>query len=131
VAYYAYPDAQGENGPGYEIYVSSTDGSGVPINVSNNPGQDISPVWSPFGSKIAFMSAASGAAFGPASIHVVNADGTGQITVTPAELAVGPPAWSPDATRIAFPASVGNDQHVFVVNTDGSGRADLTPYFPA
>ena len=45
VAYSAYPDAQGANGPGYEIYVSSTDGSGAAIDVSNNPGWD----WLPAG----------------------------------------------------------------------------------
>jgi Tol biopolymer transport system component len=129
VVYFAYPDAQGENGPGYEIYVSSTDGSGVPIDISNNPGHDLAPVWSPVGDKIAFVSDPAGGGFGPGRIHVVNADGTGQAAVTPEGLEVQPPAWSPDGTRIAFAAFVGNDLHVFVANADGSGRTDLTPDF--
>jgi TolB protein len=116
VAYAAYPDEQGANGPGYEIYVSPTDGSGAAIAVSNNPEDDVWPVWSPDGTRIAFVSA-------PGHLRVVNADGTGQIDLTPAENAYEP-AWSPDGTRIAYSGSVG---HVFVANADGSGRTELTP----
>jgi Tol biopolymer transport system component len=123
VAYFAYPDEQGANGPGYEIYVSPTDGSGAAIAVSNNPGDDWWPVWSPDGTRIAFGSTAAGASFGPGRLRVINADGTGQIDLSPAEN-VWEPAWSPDGTRIAYSGSVG---HVFVANADGSGRTELTP----
>ncbi len=105
MAYYAYPDAQGDNGPGYEIYVSPTDGSGPAIDVSNNPGDDWWPVWSPDGTRIAFVSSAPGGSFVPGGLHVVNADGTGQIDLTPADN-VAEPAWSPDGTRIAYSGSV-------------------------
>jgi Tol biopolymer transport system component len=123
VAYFAYPEAQGDDGPGYEIYVSPTDGSGAAIAVSNNPGGDWWPVWSPDGTRIAFGSGAAGASFGPGGLRVVNADGTGQIDLTPAEN-VSEPAWSPDGTRIAY---LGSGGHVFVANADGSGRTELTP----
>jgi Tol biopolymer transport system component len=122
VAYYAYADAQDESGPSYEIYVSPTDGSGPTINVSNNPGYDWWPVWSPDGTRIAFLSRAS-PSFGPGSLHVVNADGTGQITITPDEN-MGEPVWSPDGTRVAYTGGAG---HVYVANADGSGRTDITP----
>jgi Tol biopolymer transport system component len=123
VVYFAYPDEQGANGPGYEIYVSPTDGSGAAIAVSNNPGEDSWPVWSPDGTRIAFVSGATGATFGPGRLRVINADGTGQIDLSPAEN-LYEPAWSPDGTRIAYSGSVG---HVFVANADGSGRTELTP----
>ena len=69
----------------------------------------------------------AGESIGPGSIHVVNADGTGQIALTPADMLVAQPAWSPDGTRIAYSALVDTLTHVFVANGDGSGRTDLTP----
>ena len=38
-----------------EIYVMSSDGSGVP-NLTNHPVSDQSPAWSPDGKKLAFVS---------------------------------------------------------------------------
>jgi Tol biopolymer transport system component len=126
LAYFAYPQDQGPDGPGYEIYVVSTDGSGEAIDVSNNPGEDWWPVWSPDGSRIAFVSSAPGTGFSPGSLHVVNADGTDQTTLTPAG-GVWQPAWSPDGTRIVYAGGTGARSHVFVANADGSGATDLTP----
>jgi Tol biopolymer transport system component len=126
VAYYAYPDAQGDNGPGYEIYVSPTDGSGAVIDVSNNPEWDWRPVWSPDGTRIAFVSSASAGSFAAGSLHVVNADGTGEITLTPGD-DVYEYAWSPDGTRITYSSSATGVSHVYVANADGSGRTDITP----
>jgi Tol biopolymer transport system component len=117
VTYMGYPDEQGANGPGYEIYVSPTDGSGAAIAVSNNPGADSWPVWSPDGTRIAFVS--GGLSSG--RLRVINPDGSGQIDLTPEE-DVSEPTWSPDGVRIAYRGSLG---HVFVANADGSGRIEL------
>jgi Tol biopolymer transport system component len=126
VTYFAYPDTQQDGVPGYEIYVSPVDGSGPAIDVSQNPGDDWSPVWAPDGSRIAFISSAPGAFFNPGSLHVVNADGTGQINLTPVDN-VWQPAWSPDGTRIAYTGSQSGESHIYVANADGSGRTDVTP----
>jgi len=126
VAYYAYPDAQGDNGPGYEIYVSPTDGRDLAVDVSNNPGWDWRPVWSPDGTRIAFLSSPAVGSIESGSLHAVNADGTGEITLTPADNAYDF-AWSPDGTRIAYSSSVTGVRHVYVANADGSGRTDITP----
>jgi TolB protein len=126
VAYSAYLLTQGDNGPGSEIYVTPTEGSGPPIGVSNNPGDDWWPVWSPDGTRIAFVSSAPGDGFVPGGLHVVNADGTGQINLTPVDYVMDP-AWSPEGTRIAYTGEVDNHVHVFVANSDGSGRTDITP----
>jgi len=120
VTYFAYPDAQQDGKPGYEIYVSPVDGSGPPIDVSQNPGDDWWPVWSPDGSRIAFVSSAPGAFFNPGRLHVVNVDGTGQMNLTPVD-DVWQPAWSPDGTRIAY----SGEGRIFVANADGSGRTDV------
>ncbi len=105
----------------YEIFVSPTNGSGPPLNVSNNPGDDWSPEWSPDGSRIAFINGAPGAFFNPGRLKVVNVDGSGQLTLTPADN-VWEPSWSPDGTRIAYSAA---DGQLYVANTDGSGRVPV------
>jgi Tol biopolymer transport system component len=119
VVYMAYTDEEGANGPDYEIYVSPTDASGPAVAVSNNPGAGSWPVWSPDGTRIAFVS--GGLSSG--RLRVVNPDGSGQIDLTPEE-DVSEPTWSPDGTRIAYRGSLG---HVFVANADGSGRIELAP----
>ncbi|MFL5496821.1 MAG: hypothetical protein ACJ8DC_20775 [Gemmatimonadales bacterium] len=120
VTYFAYPEAQQDGQPGYEIYVSPVGGSGPAIDVSQNPGDDWWPVWSPDGTRIAFISSAPGAFFNPGRLHVVNVDGTGQKNLTPVD-DVWEPAWSPDGTRIAYTGQ----GHIFVANADGSGRTDI------
>jgi Tol biopolymer transport system component len=120
VTYFAYPDGQTDGTPGYEIFVSPTDGSGPAIDVSNNPGDDWWPVWSPDGTRIAFISSAPGGFFTPGRLHVVNVDGTGEKNLTPVD-DVWEPAWSPDGTRIAYTG----EGHIFVANADGSGRNDV------
>lgn len=133
VAYSAYLLTEGDNGLGFEIYVTPTEGSGPPIGVSNNLGDDWWPVWSPDGTRIAFVSSAPGDGFVPGGLHVVNADGTGQINLTPVD-DVRDPVWSPEGTRITYTGVVGSQGpfqpahvHVFVANADGSGRTDITP----
>ena len=40
----------------YEVYIQPADNSSPPVNVSMHPRRDDSPVWSPDGSKLAFLS---------------------------------------------------------------------------
>jgi Tol biopolymer transport system component/regulation of enolase protein 1 (concanavalin A-like superfamily) len=105
-----------------EIYAINADGTGE-RRLTNHPGNDFAPAWSPDGSKIAFYSERDG----NAEIYVMNADGSGVINLTNNPAADYAPAWSPDGERIAFHSHrfLGSGR-IFVMNADGSGVLRLT-----
>jgi Tol biopolymer transport system component len=88
-----------------DIWTMNPDGTGA-TNVTNRPGVDkANPNWSPDGTKIAYSENDDQDTIDCEvcdwDIHVVNADGTGDLRITnPAQ--DSQPAWSPDGTKIAF-----------------------------
>jgi len=113
----------GASMPNYEIYLVNADGSDL-TRLTNDPGADGSPAWSPDGRRIAFSRASvegdieSSEAF----IYVMNADGTGEARLAEGLL----PTWSPDGSRIAFISGDDTEWDVYVMNADGSGQTKLT-----
>jgi len=94
-----------------------------------SPVYDSYPVWSPDGTKIAFISNRDYLF----SLYVMNADGSNARLVTDKVMDPGEPAWSPDSGKIAFSAgkraTFGMDRpsvDIYVVNVDGSGLIQLT-----
>jgi Tol biopolymer transport system component len=79
--------------------------------------------------KIAFASQAGGGLF---HIHLINADGTGETTLTSGPGEDRDPAWSPDRTRIAFvrhakPTDLLDvNTDIYVIAADGTGPSRLT-----
>lgn len=76
-----------------DIWVMNEDGTGA-VNVTDTSDVDeFSPVWSPDGTRIAFISDSF-----TRTLSVMNADGTGRTEIIAGAL---DPSWGPDGTRIA------------------------------
>jgi len=101
-----------------EIWVVSADGSSRTQLTNDNYG-DLSPHWSPDGSKIVFSSNRGG----NYDIWVMNADGSGMTRLTTSSAGDYAPAWSADGSKIAFVSyRDGNEKRLYVMNADGSDQ---------
>jgi Tol biopolymer transport system component len=106
----------------YQIYSMKPDGSDIK-RLTDPPGWNLEPRWSPDGRRLVFMSNRDG----QYDIYVMNADGSGQTRLTTRQ--AGAPAWSPDGSKIAFasdPPDGGASSEIYVMNADGSGERRLT-----
>lgn len=103
----------------YEIYVMNPDGSNLE-RLTNDPASDLSPAWSPDGSKIAFASDRDGSS----KLYVMNADGTA-VTVL-GSMYGQDVAWSPDGSKVAYTGSNMGRSEVWIADADGSNATRLT-----
>lgn len=103
-----------------EVYLVDADGSGF-ANLTDNPADDLSPVWSPDGTHIAFVSDRND----EFAIYVMEADGSNLTHV--ANDAVFP-AWSPDGSGLAFVSDRDGNLEIYVADTDGSNLTRLTDH---
>ncbi len=106
----------------WEIYVMDVDEamrdpSGVGgLRLTDQEGDDLSPVWSPDGTLIAFSSDRGG----DSDIYVMRADGTGLRQLTDNAGIESKPTWSPDGTKIAFDSGSGYGRDIYVMDSDGT-----------
>jgi Tol biopolymer transport system component len=118
-----------------DIYVMNADGTGVE-RLTDNPAYDVSPAWSPNGTRIAFASDRDG----DYDLYVMNADGSGVERLANIPWHEADPAWAPDGETIAFLFPVGDPSSVpvkdipqnfndlpqiGVMNADGTGVSRL------
>ena len=99
-----------------DVWTIDPDGTDL-TRLTDSPGPDFDPSWSPDGTRIAFRSERSG----EPEIWVMNADGTEQRRLT-AGLS---PAWSPDGLLIAFAGPSGANGILTIIRPDGRGLRQL------
>lgn len=103
-----------------EVYKMGADGSN-PVNLTNNPGDDFDPVWSPDGTQIAFVSNRENGAEGGEFIYVMRADGSNVAQLSHQNESKFPD-WSPDGNHIAF--NDGGD--IYIINLLDDIEVNLT-----
>ena len=112
------------DGKQFDIAVIDANG-GIPRNLTNQPGQDKCPTWSPDGKQIAFYASGRNGI----GIFVMNSDGSNQRRLTPVRTGDLYPDWSPDGKKIVFESSKsGGKLDVYVMNADGTNRRRLTKH---
>ncbi|MEP6920076.1 MAG: carboxypeptidase regulatory-like domain-containing protein [bacterium] len=121
------------NSSGFTAHIFRMDSLGGNESQLTNTStsSEVTPMYSPDGSKIAYSSQFDDPANNTfnENIYVMNADGTNQIKITPDTIFAFKPTWSPDGTKLAFQGfltGVNAAYQLFVVNADGTGLAQLT-----
>lgn len=105
-----------------DIVTVATEG-GKGEQLTNDPGKDYEPGWSPDGKTIAFVSERDGTPY----IYLMDADGNNQRRLMKGDQPELEPAWSPDGTKIAFVLSESTTRtNIYIVNADGTGLRSLT-----
>jgi Tol biopolymer transport system component len=93
--------------------------------LTNRPGHDRLPAWSPDGQQIAFV-ANDGH---DDEIYVMDTDPStndAPINISNTSTHDSSPAWSPDGQQIAFESDRDRDYEIWVMNNDGSRLKNLT-----
>jgi TolB protein len=107
-----------------EVYLRRADGTGSPVQLTDNAEEERAPVWSNDGTRIAYMCRQGNPRF---EICVMDADGANQTRLTHNDLPDLTPAWSPDDQRIYVHRPIPEPGTTFVRNqlwtiaADGSG----------
>ncbi len=104
-----------------EIYVMNADGSNQ-VNLTQNPGFDLTPKWSRDGTKIAFFTTRDG----NGEVYVMNADGSNPVNLTnnPANDRVG--GWSADSRFIVFDSDRDGNSEIYIMRADGTNVTRVT-----
>lgn len=126
-----------------DIYVMNADGLNL-INLTNNLScGNVSPAWSPDGTRIVFL-VGGGVSLGspmrqdPLQVAIMNAEGKNQITLTNDGTQFldsltddsynqnDSPAWSPDSLQIAFSTNRDGNHEIYIMNANGANPVRLT-----
>lgn len=83
-------------------------------------GQGEEPAWSPDGARLAVALAGH--------IELLNADGSGQVSLTQTQPPAWDkaPAWSPAGDKLAFISTRDGNPEIYIINADGTGLQRLT-----
>jgi TolB protein len=104
------------------VYRVALDGA-APINLTQQPNaNDASPVWSPDGQTIVFVSNRNETE----DLFSMRQDGSDLKQLTAAEGRDTSPNWSPDAQRIAFTTERDGNFEIYVIDAEGRDPTRLT-----
>jgi TolB protein len=95
---------------------------GVRENPTKRQGSNFLPVFSPDGTRMAFMSNRDG----NPEIYVMNVDGSGVRRITNHPAGDSSPTWSPTGTQIAFTSDRSGTPQIYIVGADGLNLRRLT-----
>ena len=103
-----------------DIYVMNSDGTEL-TRLTELPGVEIEPVWSPDGERIAF----STEWVDRADVYVMNSDGSELRRLTDPAVGASSPSWSPDGDRLAFYRESDQGTSIVIANEDGSDQREV------
>ncbi|HET6746411.1 MAG TPA: hypothetical protein VFH90_11275 [Candidatus Limnocylindria bacterium] len=108
--------------PNADIWRVAANGGGSPERLTDSPGDDRAPVYSPDGSQILFDSTRDG----NTEIYVMDAEGGNQRRLTNDPADDWGATWSPDGTFIAFNSFRNGLFDIWIMHADGSGLRQVT-----
>jgi len=110
-----------KSGSQFKLQIADADGQGAATALTSNE-PIISPVWSPDGSRLAYVSFEK-----KKPVIYVHSLASGQRQVVANfKGSNSAPAWSPDGRRLAVVLSKDGNSQIYVVNADGTGVQRLT-----
>ena len=101
---------------GRDLYSMNADGTNV-VQLTDAPGDDDAPRWSPDGSIILFTSERDG----NSELYTMDPDGSNQTRLTTTAADERWPTWSPDGSQIAFSSG----GQLVTMDADGANRTAL------
>jgi len=105
-----------------QVCTVKLDGSDLTVVVSDPPGWQVEPAWSPDGEWIAYRSIRDG----NHEIYIVKPDGTSDTNLTNSPATDLEPTWSPDGEWIVFGSNRTGDFDLYIMRPDGSDLGRIT-----
>ena len=99
----------------FDLYLMDADTQTIVSPLTDNTASDISPVWSPDGSRIAFASNVNG----NYEIYVINVNTGESDALTNNNWDDLYPAWSPNGKQIAFTSNHDSNWDIYVMDANG------------
>lgn len=115
-------DRDTTRGYNLDIYSMNADGSGQ-TRLTDNPGHEHQPAWSPDGATLSF---AGGSGSQSTGIYLMSTDGSRATALTEGWRHIGVARWSPTGDQIAVAGDRGEGNEIYVVDVEDGDVTRLT-----